>query len=499
MHDSETAIDILIVGAGPVGLFLANECARRNLKYRIVEARAGQSEHSKALAIFPRTMEIFDMAGLVEPFLRAANRVTSVQIVTASKTLAHMRFEPHESPYAFISMVPQDVTEELLVESLRLRGGSVEYETTFVSAQQSSDRVVVTLESHGQRTDVTAAFVVGCDGAHSAVRHQLDLPFEGAEYNDMFILADAQTNEVLPADQLQLCPSEHGPVAIFPMSATRRRIVATVDRADSDAPSLALVQQVLRQRGPAGFEARELLWSSFFRIHHRQVAQLRVGRIFVAGDAAHIHSPFGGQGMNTGLHDIWNLAWKLDLAAQGRASDALLDSYNAERRPVIRQVIETTHMLTKAMGTPNKFAQTIRDTMIPMVSRLAPFQHAFVQRLSELGIKYEGSPIVEGAGKRYFDDSIRGGDGIRSCFLVMLGKNAEPLVRKRAEDFAKSLPDVVALRSSDHEGTALVRPDGYIAYESKHCSVEAIDAMSALVKVQIGRGGAVEPERSAVA
>lgn len=496
MHESAFDVDVLIVGAGPVGVFLANECGRRDLRYRIIEARPGQSEHSKALAIFPRTMEIFDMAGLVDPFLRAANRVTSVQVETASKTLAHMRFEPHESPYAFVSMVPQDVTEKLLVEALQRRGGHVEYETSFVSAQQSSDRVTAVLEHHGEQFEVTATFLVGCDGAHSAVRHLLDLPFEGAEYNDVFILADAETNETLPADQLQLCPSEHGPVAIFPMSATRRRIVATVDRADSDTPSLELVQQILRQRGPAGFEARNLIWSSYFRIHHRQVAQLRMGRMFIAGDAAHIHSPFGGQGMNTGLHDIWNLAWKLDLAVRDRASEALLESYSAERRPVIKQVIEITHLLTKAMGTPNRFAQAIRDTMIPMVSRLAPFQHAFVQRLSELGIAYEGSPIVEGAGKRYFDDFIRGGNGIRSRFVLVLGKDAAPAVVDAANRLSISLSDVLAVRGSEREGTTLVRPDGYIAYETKHSTPDAVDTIDALVRVQTGQ---TEPHRSAVA
>ena len=499
MHDSTLDTDILIVGAGPVGLFLANECARRGLRFRLIEARAGQSEHSKALAIFPRTMEIFDMAGLVDPFLRAANRVTSVQVVTSTKTLAHMRFEPHESPYAFVSMVPQDVTEKLLVEALHERGGQVEYETSFVSAEQENGRVKATLEHQGRRFAVSAAFVVGCDGAHSAVRHLLNLPFEGAEYNDLFILADAETNDALPADQLQLCPSEFGPVAIFPMSATRRRIVATVERAESDAPSLELVQQVVRQRGPAGFEVHRLLWSSYFRIHHRQVAQLRVGRMFVAGDAAHIHSPFGGQGMNTGLHDIWNLAWKLDFALRGHASEALLNSYSAERRPVIKQVIETTHLLTKAMGTPNKFAQAIRDRVIPMVSRLAPFQHAFVQRLSELGIAYEGSPIVEGAGKRYFDDSIRGGNGIRSRFLLMLGNDAKPMVVDAAQQFVASLPHVVALRSVPQEGTTLVRPDGYIAYESKHSSMAAIDSILALVQAQTAQTPTAEAERSAVA
>src|SRR5262249_20302302 len=159
-------------------------------------------------------------------------------------------------------------------------------------------------------------------------------------------------------------------------------------------------------------EARALHWSSYFRIHHRHAAKLSAGRIFIAGDAGHIHSPFGGQGMNTGLQDVWNLVWKLDLFLHGHANERLLASYGAERLPVIKDVIRTTDLLTKVMGTPNKFAEALRDVVIPMVSRLAPFQHAFVQRLSELGIAYRGSPIVEGTGERYLDDSMRGGKGI---------------------------------------------------------------------------------------
>ena len=323
MPNNAIDTDVLIVGAGPVGLFLANECARRGLKWRLVETRSTQSEHSKALAIFPRTLEIFDMAGLVAPFLEMANRVTSVAVVTHGRTLAHMRFTPEESPYPFVAMVPQDVTEKLLVEALGRRGGAVEYDTAFVSADEQGDHVSVILDRKGEPIKLRASFVVGCDGAHSAVRHLLNLPFEGAAYDDSFMLADVETNPTLPADQLQLCPSELGPVAIFPMSATRRRIVAVVENAEGDAPSLALVRKILAERAPTGIEALALHWSTYFRIHHRQAAQLRVGRFFIAGDAAHIHSPFGGQGMNTGLHDVWNLAWKLDLVLRGHGNEEL--------------------------------------------------------------------------------------------------------------------------------------------------------------------------------
>jgi len=456
--------DVLIVGAGPVGLFLANECARRGLRYRLVEERATQSEHSKALAIFPRTLEIFDMAGIAAPFLEAANRVTSVAVRTRERTLARIQFTPEQTPYAFVAMVPQDVTERLLASELRRRGGAVEYETRFASAEEDGESIRATLDRKGEPIEIRASFVVGCDGAHSTVRHQLNIPFEGAAYKDSFVLADVETNDAFPASELELCPSEFGPVAIFPMSATRRRIVASIDEVEDEAPSLPLVRRLLAERAPAGIEALSLGWSSYFRIHHRHVVRLRVGRFFIAGDAAHIHSPFGGQGMNTGLHDVWNLAWKLDLFLSGRGNDALLESYGTERLPVIAQVIEITHLLTRVLGTSNRFAQALRDTVIPMVSHLAPFQHAFVRRLSELGISYGDSPIVDGSGERFLDASMRGGRGVGNRFLLFLGDDIDPATREEARRLTESLPEVLELRPSSTGGITLVRPDGYVAY-----------------------------------
>ena len=479
---SNAAVDtqLLIVGAGPVGLLLANECTRRGLRWQLVEAKSSQSAHSKALAIFPRTLEILDMAGLVGPFLEKANRVTSVSVITHGRTLARMHFAPEQTPYSFVAMVPQNVTESLLAEALQRRGGSIEYDTKFVSAEQDDDSVLVTMEHGAERRKVRASFLVGCDGAHSYVRHAMNLPLEGGEYPDSFLLADIETNESLPADELQLCPSELGPVAIFPMSATRRRVVATIEESEGDAPSLELVQKILAERAPSGFEARSLHWSSYFRIHHRHAPQLRVGRMFIAGDAAHIHSPFGGQGMNTGMQDVWNLVWKLDLVLQGHGNDKLLDSYSEERIPVIKNVIQTTDLLTKIMGTPNRWVQALRNTVMPMVSRLAPFQHAFVKRLSELGVSYGGSPIVEGDGERYLDDSLRGGEGIRSRFVLFVDQNTEPSTRESCEQLSASFKDVVELRArADHGEITLVRPDGYVAY-SRHSR----DAAGALTSIR---------------
>jgi hypothetical protein len=313
----------------------------------------------------------------------------------------------------------------------------------------------------------------------------LNLPFEGAVYDALFLLADVETNDSLPADELQLCPNAFGPVAIFPMSATRRRIVATIANAVGDAPSLDIVQKILHQRGPSGIEVHALHWSSYFRIHHRQVARLRVGRLFLAGDAAHIHSPFGGQGMNTGLQDVWNLAWKLDLVLHGRGNEQLLDSYGAERRPVMKQVIQTTHVLTRVMGTASKVAQALRNAAIPIVSQLPAFQRAFVQRLSQLGVAYRGSPIIEGAGQRYFDDSLRGGAGIRSRFLLLLDGDADASIKEPAKQLAESLGDIVELRLSRRQPLTLVRPDGYIGYSAQdHNGIGALKDIRSLLERQ---------------
>jgi len=170
--------------------------------------------------------------------------------------------------------------------------------------------------------------------------------------------------------------------------------------------------------------------------------------------------------MNTGLHDVWNLVWKLDLFLHGRGNQQLLDSYSVERLPIIKSVIDTTDFLTRVMGTPNRFAQALRDAIIPMVSRLAPFQHAFVRRLSELGIAYHGSPIVEGPGRRYFDDSMRGGMGIAGRFLLLVDEEKESPANETARQLSQSYRDVLELRHSGSAGIKLVRPDGYLAYSA---------------------------------
>ena len=347
--------------------------------------------------------------------------------------------------------------------------------------EQDEEHVCATLEREGRPERIEASFVVGCDGAHSMVRKSLGIQLEGGDYDIPFMLADIETDDSLPGDEMQLCPSEHGPVAIFPMSTTRRRVVATIDNPEGDAPSLELTQRVLAERAPKGIRAKAMHWSSYFRIHHRHAEQLRKGRAFIAGDAAHIHSPFGGQGMNTGLHDIWNLVWKLDMHLRGHGSELLLDSYTAERVPIIKDVIETTDRLTKVMGTPHKLAQFLRDAIIPAVSHFSAFQHAFVRRLSGLGIDYAGSPIVQGEGERAFEESMRAGNMAGSRFLLLVNEGLEAGVKSAAQDLVAEMGDVLELRNSQGPGIRLVRPDGYVASASRDSDKGGVEALRILL------------------
>ena len=247
------------------------------------------------------------------------------------------------------------------------------------------------------------------------------------------MLADVELAGALAGDELHLCPSEHRPLALFPMSAKRWRIVATVpDEVGTKEPDLELARALLAERGPVGVEASRLIWSSGFRVHRRQTPQMRAGPVFLAGDAAHIHSPFGGQGMNTGLEDAWNLAWKLGLVLQGLAGDELLDRYSYERHAVAREVISQTDFITRAMGTASAAAQFLRDHLLPLVTRLPAFLDRFVQTLV-------GGP--EGETHRIATD--------------LAARYGEAIDVRRVE----SLDGVVRVE--------LVRPDGYLAFEEE--------------------------------
>jgi 2-polyprenyl-6-methoxyphenol hydroxylase-like FAD-dependent oxidoreductase len=468
--------DVLVVGAGPVGLFLAQQLVARGRSVRLVEARSKQSEHSKALAIMPRTMEAFQVAGFDAPFENAAYRVNAATILTHRQVLGRIPIEPSKTRFDYVAMVPQNVTEQILYDRLVAAGGAVEYGSEFVGLVEGPEGVTVRLRSAWGEERREARFVVGCDGAHSTVRHQIGFGFEGGEYEDTFVLFDVDTVGDAPTAEVLICPHEAGPLALFPITKKRQRLVAMVARDFAGEPTLDLANELIGQRGPWNLGASKLHWATTFRIHHRQAPGMHKGSVFLAGDAAHVHSPFGGQGMNTGLGDAFNLAWKLDYVLAGFGTPNLLPSYSFERHRVARDIIRATDLLTRAMGTANPLAQVLRNYFIPKLTENAALRKLFVTRFSGLGIRYRNSPIVDGAGVRAPDERLRAGDRERRLYDVLDGRylivypaSAPATAAAAFENFTQHYGGAVTALASDEISepfVRLVRPDAYLALEA---------------------------------
>ncbi len=482
MNISKT--DVVVIGAGPVGLFLARELTRHGHGVLLVEKKEHQSEHSKALAVMPRTLEVFEMAGIVEPFLDVAHIVTKAAVLDGDQRLGVLPLEPSLSRYPYVAMIPQDVTEGVLLAELVRSGGQVSYATEALAVEQDAEGARVRLRSGGVERWVSAAYVVGSDGAHSVVRHALGLEFEGGSYAAAFVLADIETTGDVPTDEMQLCPHAAGALACFPMSATRRRIVAMVSEEPPGGPDLAFVQALLDTRGLAELHATRLIWGSNFKIHHRQAESMSSGRVFLAGDAAHIHSPFGAQGMNTGLQDAWNLAWKLRFALSGLSTQALLDSYGTERHAVAERVIRITDTITKAMASRNRVAQAIRRRAIPILTQIDSFKRFFVDTLTELSVGYPHSPVVQGRGQRAADEQLEGGarlyQQLGAGFVLLTPRDAAP-----SQLIARYSTTVERHAHLNADGVRLIRPDGYIAFESTTSSAHDLRLLERALGKQV--------------
>src|SRR4030095_8331631 len=324
----------LVVGAGPVGLTMPNELARHGVRCRIIDRAAERSQTSRALAIFPRTLEAFETMGLADRFVAQGLRLHGLSLHHGQEEIAQIDLTSVASPFPFALGLPQSETERLLGENLCSLGIEVERGVELTGLTQTSDAVRAVLRrSDGREESVETPWLIGCDGAHSATRHILGMDFEGAQYDESFILADVQLESTLARDRVHLFLGEDGVLGVIPFAQNRWRIVANIppeSRRDQSLPDLTLpeVQALLDRRTVPGLQASVPVWLARFHISHRKVRQFRQLRVFLAGDAAHIHSPAGGQGMNTGIQDAFNLGWKLALVVRGNALARLLASYH---------------------------------------------------------------------------------------------------------------------------------------------------------------------------
>ncbi len=422
-------LNILVVGAGPTGLVMAVEAARHGMSCRIIDKAPEPSDRSKALVVQARTLEVFDAMGsaIVREAIDCGQPMRSINAYADSCLIAQMQFDGLDSPYPFPLILEQSQTERILgkhLEGLRLK---VERQVELIDFKQDEDCVTAIIQhSGGYKEVLRASLLVGCDGAHSVIRHILDLPFEGAPYEEEFLLADVQVHWTMPPAQGYFFFTSRGIMAVIPMHGDKRyRLIATRDKSsakDYQDPTLEEMQNILRARVHMHAELSDPVWLSGFRLHRRIVPKLRVGRVFLAGDAAHIHSPAGGQGMNTGIQDAFNLAWKLALVTKGVGRSILLDSYHQERHPVAKAVLRGSDLLFRTfLGNNPMVIKSVR-IIAPLLLRREWVQRRARNIVSELEINYRRSPIVGEYQKRFlkYKTKLAAGDRAPDCLVTML-------------------------------------------------------------------------------
>jgi 2-polyprenyl-6-methoxyphenol hydroxylase-like FAD-dependent oxidoreductase len=480
---------VLIAGAGPTGLTLALWLTRLGVPVRIFDKAAAPGETSRALAVQARTLEFHRQIGIVEDILAEGIRLERLTLHTPAGVAARLPlsdFGRGISPYSFAFALPQDIHERVLITHLERAGVEVERGTELVAFQDKGDAVIATLCRNGKTETVSAAYLAGCDGARSTVRHGLGIGFPGGTYEQAFYVADVKGTGDVTRNGMDTTISTYGFAIVMPVrqSGSLRLIgiVPKAHEADETISFEAIRADIERE---TGVTIHEVNWFSTYRVHHRVAERFRAGRVFLVGDAGHIHSPAGGQGMNTGMGDAVNLAWKLGAVVQGRADPRLLDSYEPERIAFARKLIESTDTAFRFITSRSKAIGLFRRYLMPKI--LNALLHtsfgsrAFFGVISQAAIHYRAGPISSGvAGK------VSGGD--RLPYVVGAnGDNFEPLrsldwqVHVYGEvncDFRAMLAPtgipVHAFAWTDAAGKAglqrdaayLVRPDGHVALAS---------------------------------
>lgn len=467
---------ILIVGAGPVGLTMALELARYQVPVRLVDRMAAREATSRAVALWPRTLELLERTGggLSAELIALGNKVNVANILAGGDAIARVELEDITTPYPFVLMLPQNETERVLTAHLEALGVRAELGVGLEAFAPEADGVTATLR-HADGREETARYgwLVACDGAHSPVRHALGRSFEGDTFGIDWAQGDFHVAGVpFPPNEFATYWHEDGPLVLFPMGHGRYRLIVALGPSGpevSPPPTQEAFQLLLDRRGPGGIALTDTVWATSFRVNERQVDSYRSGRVFLAGDAAHVHSPAGGQGMNTGMQDAINLAWKLALVARGLSfAPALLDSYDAERRAVGAEVIASAGRLTRIATLRNPLARHVRNAVMHFVLGLAPVQQRLEGSLTETSTRYDDSPLN---GVSWEAGALAGARVAPVAGEAPYGAGDTPLFTLRAHpaagtppaDLVGALVDPVLRPNPVVGGIELVRPDGYMA------------------------------------
>ena len=509
----ETTIntDVVIIGAGPTGLSLACQLVRYGIRFVIIEKNEGVTPYSKALGVHARTLEIYEQIGLAQKAIERGAIAGKVRLLAGGEVRGEMDLSnigEGLSPYPFVLMLEQSKTERLLYEYLQSRRKEVLWKTELESFSQTGANVTARVKTaDGASQIIEAKYLAACDGAKSPVRHALGLKFEGSTFERMFYVADARVDWKFSHDALHVCLSKDSFVIFFPLKGEKRyRIVGTFPEEFAKDEGDVLYEEIegrIKQEAKLELDIHDTEWFSTYKVHTRHVSKFSAGRCFLAGDAAHIHSPVGAQGMNTGIQDGYNLAWKMALVVQGKADEKLLATYNEERLENAKNLLQTTDRMFQIAAGSEWFLAFLRTNVVPSVAKyilsLDTVKRFIFPLMSQIGINYRHSSLSRHVGDENFN--VKAGD--RMPYFVVDGKSIydrlhQPkfhwLVFSDAQGDFEAVktelegryaelvdtgviplyPQVAEAFGTDKSFNVLLRPDNYIGFISTETSLSGL-------------------------
>jgi 2-polyprenyl-6-methoxyphenol hydroxylase-like FAD-dependent oxidoreductase len=510
MTTNSTKTDVIIIGAGPTGLALACQLIRFGIDFVIIDKKETTTPHSKAIGVQARTLEIYEQMGLADKLISLGWKAEKARMIVGGQLRGEVDFSDigkGMSDYPYVLIVEQGKHETLIHDFIKSRGHQVRWQTELESFSQDESGVsAVIRNSAGETETVEGKFLVGCDGAKSTVRHGLGLKFEGSTFERMFYVADVQIDWEFKNDALMVFLMKHNLLAFFPMIGEKRwRIVGTFPEEFAKDEGEVLYEEIeeqIKRDAELQLDITNVNWFSTYKVHTRHVNKFSEGRCFLAGDAAHIHTPAGAQGMNTGIQDGYNLAWKLAMVLRGSSDKKLLDTYNEERLVNAENLLRTTDRFFNLVASPEPILTYLRMHVFPYIAGAAfsidAVKKFVFPRVSQIGINYRYSSISEHAGDGDFD--VKAGD--RFPFFRIEGKSIFEMLRepkfhllsfsdgqgeKPKNEVSLEFSDLVDVHEfplyprvseifgNDKSFLVLLRPDNYIATISKEASLAPIE------------------------
>jgi 2-polyprenyl-6-methoxyphenol hydroxylase-like FAD-dependent oxidoreductase len=501
--ETTTKSEAVIIGAGPTGLSLACQFLRHGVDFIIIEQNEGVTPYSKAIGVHARTLEIYEQLALAQKAVEQGTIAGKGRLLVGGEVRGELDFSnigEGLSPYPYVLMLEQSKNERLLYEYLRSRGKEVLWRTELEGFSQNVSGVTAHMKAaDGASQTVEAKYLVGCDGPKSLVRRTLGLSFEGSTFERMFYVADAQVDWRLSHDALHICLSQDTFVIFFPLKGEKRyRLVGVFPEEFAKDEGDVLYEEIeahIKQEAKLDLDIHDVEWFSTYKVHTRHVSRFSAGRCFLAGDSAHIHSPAGAQGMNTGIQDGYNLAWKMALVLRGVAGEKLLETYNEERLENAKNLLQTTDRMFQFAAGSQLFLSFLRTNVLPPIAKYIlsfdPVKRFIFPLLSQIGINYRHSSLSRHAGDEDF--KVKAGDRM-PYFLVdgqsVYDKLRQPkfhwLVFSDAQGDSQTLkaefegryaklvafhavphgPQVAEAFGADRPFGVLLRPDNYIGFIS---------------------------------